>query len=614
MISRISKTLIVFLIYFGSQGTFAQVKETEKDSARMYKKIEEFSKKRGFTKFIHGLIFEPIKTKKKIAKAKPKKVPKKTFAKFEGKIIRNINIETFDPFTIAEESDPDKPVRTISKIGNSLHLKSKRLTILNLLLIKKNRLLDSLQMRESERLIRSQRYVRSVTITPVLVGKTDSVDVNIRVLDAWSLIPDFAASSNRMTIALKERNFFGLGHTFENSYQKEFSSGNDSYSTQYTIPNIMNTYIRTTLGYRIALDNDYEKSLSIERPFYSPLARWAGGVLFNQRFRSDTLPDAQLVYERQFFKSNLQDYWGGHSFMIFKENNESARTTNLITTLRYLNVNYRESPAIAYDTVKFFTDEKFYLTGIGVASRQYVEDKYIFNYGIIEDVPVGRVYAITGGWQEKNDRGRLYLGARVSLGKYYKWGYLSSNFEYGTFFNEKTSATEQSAFTAQANYFTNLIESGKWNFRQFIKARMVVGANRQPSTGDQLTINESNGIPGFNPSWFYGTKKLVLTIQTQGYSPWNFGGFRLNPYIGCSLGILANSGEYFIGNKVYPQFGAGLIISNDYLVFSNFQLSFSYYPSIPGTGEDILKTNAMSTEDFGFQNFDLNEPRTVDFQ
>ncbi len=603
-----------FLMLCVSQAAFSQVIETEKDSARMYKKIEEFSKKRGFTKFIHGLIFEPIKTKKQIAKAAPKKVRKKNLKKFEGKVIRNINIETFDPFNIEEDSDPDKPVRTISKIGNSLHLKSKKLTILNLLLIKKNRLLDSLQLRESERLIRSQRYVRSVNITPVLVEKTDSVDINIRVLDAWSLIPDFAFSGSKMTVALKERNFFGLGHTFENSYQKEYSTGEDAYSTRYTIPNIMNTYIRTTIGYRIDLDNDYEKSLSIDRPFYSPLARWAGGVYFDQRFRSDTLPDAETVYSRQFFKSNTQDYWAGHSFMIFLENNERARTTNLITTLRYLNVNYVESPATAYDTINFFSDERFYLMGLGISSRQYTEDKYIFNYGIIEDVPVGRVFAVTFGWQEKNNRERPYLGARVSLGKYYKWGYLSSNFEYGTFLNEETSETEQSAFNIQANYFTNLIESGKWKFRQFVKARMVLGMNRAPSIGDQLTINEENGIPGFNPSWFYGTKKFVFTLQTQAYSPWNFAGFRLNPYLGCSLGILANEGESFFGNRVYPQIGAGFIISNDFLVFSNFQLSFSYYPTIPNAGQNIFKTNAFSTEDFGFQNFELNKPITIGYE
>lgn len=608
--------LTLLLIFFGCCLTAsAQVKETEKDTAKMYRKIEEFSKKRKFTKFLHGLIFEPVKVAKKVETRNKRKARKRTLDAFEGKIVRHLNIETFDPFGYSDVDETDKPTQYIAKVGNSLHLKTKRLTILNLLLIKRNRRLDSLQLRESERLIRSQRFVRAVTITPVKVAGTDSVDVNIRVIDAWSLVPDFSASSSRTTFGLTERNFFGLGHTVENTYQKEFSTGNDAYSIKYIVPNIMNTYIRTTLGYQFNLDQDYLKSINIERPFYSPLARWAGGIYFDQRFKSDTLPDASMVYSRQFFKSNTQDFWAGHSFSIIKGQTERARTTNLITTLRYYQVRFTESPAPAYDTINYFANEKFYLAGIGVSSRQYREDKYIFNYGIVEDVPIGRVFAVTAGWQEKNSIKRPYFGARLSLGKYYTWGYLSSNFEYGTFLSNRARNTEESAFTVQGNYFTPLMESGKWKFRQFAKARMVVGMNRNPIFADQLSLtDDSNGIPGFNSSWLYGTKKFVFTLQTQGYSPWNLAGFRLNPFIASSFGILSNPGEFFFQNKVYPKFTAGFIISNDFLVFSSFQLSFSYFPSIPNVGEDVYKSNAFSTEDFGFQNFDLNKPRTVDYE
>ena len=57
-------------------------------------------------------------------------------------------------------------------------------------LIKKNKPLDSLLVKESERLIRTQRYINRVDISPKLIPNSpDSVDVNIRVLDSWSLIP-----------------------------------------------------------------------------------------------------------------------------------------------------------------------------------------------------------------------------------------------------------------------------------------------------------------------------------------------------------------------------------------------------------------------------------------
>ena len=606
--------LFIFVIC-STQRIAAQEKDKEpvKDSARIYKKIEEYSKRRGFTKFLHGLVFEPTRVKKKAQKARPKNVPKQSLSSFEGKIVRKINVVTLDPFGYSEKDTTAVPTRKIYELGNKIHLKSKVLTIKNLLLIKRNKPLDSLLIKESERLVRTQRFVRGVLITPIMIeNNPDSVDVNIRVLDSWSLIPNVAGSSNRTTFELTEKNFLGLGHRFENSYETEFSSKRNAYSTQYTIPNIMNTYIQTDLTYNINLEKDYTKSISVERPFFSPFARWAGGAYVGQEFKSDTLPNSQGVFQRQSFKHNTHDFWGGHSYQIFRGSTESDRTTNFISAGRFLNIDFKERPNTAYDSVGFFTNERLYLVGIGIASRQYVEDRYIFNYGVVEDVPVGRSFGITGGLQNKNHLERIYVGGRASFGRFYNWGYLSTNFEYGTFFH--SSKTEQSAFSMQANYFTRLLSEGKWKVRQFIKTRVVIGVNRENSWGDEITINENNGIPGFNPELLYGTKKVVMTFQTQTYSPWNFAGFRLNPYFSYSMALLGNEEVQLHQSRLYSQIGLGMIISNDFLVFSSFQLSLAFYPNIPGNGVNIFKTNAFNTEDFGFQNFEISKPRTVDYQ
>ena len=612
---KMSKQLhfIVLFLFCSCHLAYSQEIKQEKDSARLYKNIEKFSKKNKFTKFVHGLIFEPIKVKKKITKKRKTIVPKKIYSAFEGKIIRDINIVTLDPFGYSE-SDPDvAPVNYISRAGNAIHIKSRKLNIKNLLLIKRNKPLDSLLVKESVRLVRSQRYVRAVIIKPELIaGNPDSVDVNIRVLDAWSLLPDIAGSGNSVNLKIKERNFIGLGHQFDNAYEREFDTGNFGYSTRYFIPNILNTYITAAVGYQIDLERNYGKYANVERPFFSPFAKWAGGAYIDQQFYSDSIPDAMALLQRQNFKYNSQDFWGGYSYQLFRGNTENDRTTNIVMTGRFLNVDYIERPTIAFDSVNFYNDEKLYLVGIGLSSRQYVEDKYIFNYGVVEDVPVGRVFAITGGWQDKNRVGRLYAGARVSLGKFYKWGYLSSNFEYGTYFNKGT--LEREAITAHANYFTNLMESGKWKFRQFIKTRLVLGNNRERSRGDFLTLDEQNGIPGFTNTGLFGTKKAFITFQSQAYSPGTLAGFHLNPYFSYSIGMLGQKNTGFKNSRAYSQIGVGVIVSNDYLVFSNFQISFSYYPNIPGSGDNIFKTNAINTEDFGFLNFEILKPRPANYQ
>jgi hypothetical protein len=587
------------------QVSFSQNAKTKKDTTEAKGKTQAHPIKNKLTLLLKGLNVEP--TNSNLLNVKQKK-----YLEYEGKIIRNIKITTLDPFGYSEMDSTSKPKSWLQITGNRIHLKTKQLAINNLLLLQKNKPFDSLLVKESERLIRSQQYIRSVRITQELAGiNSDSVDVYIRVLDTWSTVPKANISSSKAYFGLDERNFLGLGHQLKNRYTDRLEDNKRMYDLEYSIPNIKNTYIRTTLNYHTESDNSHSKGINIERPFYSPLTKWAGGIYMDQQFRKDTLQNSKLIYSKQIFKFKTQDFWIGHAFRLFKGNTINERTTNLIVSARFLNLNYTENPTIEFDSIHFYSGEQFFLSGIGITTRKFVQDSYLFKNGITEDVPVGRTYGITGGYQYKNNLGRAYLGGQASFGKYHQWGFLSTNFEFGTFFDKST--TSQTVFSLQANYFTHLIEIGTWKLRQFVKPQLIIGLNRMNSVGDQLSINENNGIPGFNTA-LYGTKKIVLTLQTQAYAPWNIMGFRLNPYLNYSFALLGNDNIGLLKSKAYSKIGIGLIINNDYLVFSSFQLSFSYYPSIPFKGEDIFKINSFATSDIGLQDFELAKPRTVLFK
>lgn len=104
-----------------------------------------------------------------------------------------------------------------------------------------------------------------------------------------------------------------------------------------------------------------------------------------------------------------------------------------------------------------------------------------------------------------------------------------------------------------------------------------------------------------------------MTFQTQTYSPWKLLGFRLNPYLSYTAGILGNNETGFQCSKLYSQIGLGFILSNDYLVFNSFQFSFSFYPNIPD-GNSIFKTNSITTSDFGLQGFEISKPILVEYR
>ncbi len=593
-------------------ASLAQEKDKKVDSTKMYRDIEKYSKKSKVTKFLHKLIFEPV-AKEKVKKSKFQKTITTNYASFECKIIRNIEITTLDPFGYSEKDTLKKPKKFNDRIGNALHYKTRAFTISNWLLIKKNQPLDSLLVKETERLIRSQRYVRGVASRIELTSpNSDSVDVYIRVLDAWSLVPEFSTSTSASTFRLTERNFMGLGHQLSGTYRQSLTGSENSYSTGYTIPTLFKTFIRTSLNYQKEVDGSFGRFINIERPFFSNYSHWAGGIYLDQQFRKLTPTTGETTIQSESFKYNSQDYWLGYSCPVFDGKSERDRATNFFISGRHLTVNYLEKPSESFDPSLIFSSEKSYYGSIGLSSRTFKQDKYLFDFNVTEDIASGFIYSLTAGNQHKNGLDRLYLGGRVAIGKFFPFGYFSTNFEYGTFFRGDRS--EQTTLNWSLVYFTNLFEIGKWKFRQFVKPQLVVGINRLPTDLDRLNLTGEYGIQGFDSTFIKGTKKLVVNFQTQSYSPWNLLGFRLNPYLSYTMGLLSNSTATFKGSKIYSQIGAGVIVSNDFLVFNSFQFSFSYFPSIPNDGTDIFKTNSIRTYDLTLPNFEVTKPSIILYQ
>lgn len=574
---------------------------------------------------LHRWVFRPTGEKPKKVSRKHKKPD---YGRYSGKIVRKLIIETKDPFGQSLTDSTRTPHSWLQKTGNAIHIKSKEMAIRNFLLIKENKPLDTFLIAESKRLLREQNYIREVIIEPrPIPHEKDSVDVVVSALDAWSLIVDGTFSGTRTKLRLRERNFIGIGHELTLEGSKRLTDGKGAYGAAYRVPNFKNTFISASGRYFVDYERYYEKAMSVDRKFYSPLTRWAGGIFLQDRYLRRLFPnDTAFVYRD--FKYIAQDYWAGRAFKLFEGSSERERTTNLIVSLRALLVDYRESPGVDYDSIGFFSNEKLLLGSVGINSRQFVEDSYIFKDGRIEDVPVGTLYSLTGGLQHKNGINRPYLGGQISYGNYVKWGFISTNLEVGSFFNR--SKLEQTAISFTASYFSRLWHlDGQWRMRQFIKPQLILGFNRLNSVADRLSLNESPYFNGPHGNMYFnrknghiqgfdspatGTRKYVLALQTQFYSPWELLGFRLNPYVNATFGMLADKQRSFGSNKMYSSFGAGFIIRNDYLIFDSFQLSFTYFPSMPGTGRNILETNAFENDDFGFQDFQIGKPHEVYYE
>ncbi len=599
---------VILIILTTSVFAFAQQESEPKDTTHLYENIETYSERSKFTRFMFRLFFKPVAPAPAPAPAKQKiRLKQAPYSTFEGKIIRNINIVTLDPFGNSIGDTITASLNFLSRAGNKLHIKTRESTIRNLLLFRQNQVFDSLLVKESERLVRSSNYITDVSFFVLQTNEySDSVDIYIRVLDSWSIIPGGDLSSSRLTFKLREENFIGLGHEFRNSLVWNHTTGNYAFQTRYHVPNFYNTFINSTLQYGTDEYGNFVKSFAVDRPFFSPFAKWAAGVNISQHLRKDSVWADNFMQ----FKYNAQDVWAGNAIQLFRGNTEYSRTTNFISAARFLRIRYLEKPPATADTLQYYTNENFYLASFGISSRQYVQDKYIFKFGLTEDVPVGRVMSITGGYQQKNNFGRYYLKARWSSGNYHSWGYLSSHLEVGTFIHR--SSTQQGVIDAGGHYFTNLTDLGTWKIRQFIKPRATFGIRR--TDYDQLSINDGYGIPGFYSPELAGNSRLLLTTQTQTYAPWDFIGFHFGPYLTFAMGMLGDRETGFRNSRLYSQFGLGVLIKNDNLVMNAFQVSLSFYPMMHDKGNNIFLFNAFLTTDFGYRDFEIGKPAVVEFR
>ena len=581
------------------------------EDTKLYKNISNYSEKSKLARLIKKAIFDPLTTPKKKSVAAIS--PSNKFGYCANKIVRTIHITTFDPFGYNDLDTLSKQDGFSYKLGNALHNKTQNFTIRNLLLIKKNKPLDTLLLLETARMIRSQRFVRRVQITPTLLESTaDSIDVYIKVLDSWSLVPDFSTNATTSQFRLAERNFMGTGHELGGTIKKSIFYNKTAYSANYTFPNFFNTFIKTELNYDVDVDGCYKKFINVERIFFSPFTRWAGGVYLDKQLRKQYVYTPNPINAFEFYSFSTTDYWLGHSFRLLNGNAAEHRSTNFISSFRIRQTSFSRVLPAEIDPLQYYSNDHLYLMSMGISTRKYSQDINVLNFNVLEDVASGFVFNITGGYEQKNASWKNYIGTRIAYGKYYKLGYFGADMEYGSFFFQ--GIQERSTFKVGTTYFTPLMGNGRWKFRPFIKPQLVVGNDRLATPYDRLNLNGDSGIQGFNSYNLYGTKKIRLAMQTQGYSPWNVYGFRLNPYMGYTLGILGNEKQGFINNKLYQQIGIGLIVTNDYLAFSSFQFSFSYYPDTPFDSNEIFKTNTFRSTDFGLPNYEIGKPSLVQYE
>lgn len=608
--------LLGFILLIANAG-IAQNNDSipPKDTLRFYKKIKKMAYRHRLTKDLYHAIF--VDPAPRSYEEKPLSDQQKTEdpnAKFVGKYIHEIYVQVYDPFGYSVNDTTRKVTNPYQKLGNKYHITTRQRIILNLLLFKPDDTVDLLKFSESERILREARYINDARIYILkALDSTDRVDVKVVIHDRWTLDAPVSGSFTGGHATLRDRNIAGTGQVYEQYIGYTIPTNYYDYRGKYNIANIKRTFISSEIFYGTTRD-ETKTGFSFERPFFSPLALWAGGISGSKSWGTYIYTDSTdgVPIDKRIRLDQINyDTWLAFNYKPGTGKRKNRRVTNLVFALRYAGTRFQSRPSFLIDTNKTNVNSSLYLGSVGFSLNKYYKDQYIFRFGANEDIPEGlRIQFLYGLLQQEDIGFRYYTGFDIARGKHFEnVGYFSANAVYGTFYNK--SVTNNATLNLGLTYFSDLLRSHKWYFRQFIYFKYVYGVNK-PSR-DKITLR-SDELYGFNSGTLLGSSKVLLNLEGVTYCPYNLIGFKIAPLVLFGFGMVENEHYKLLSGQVYQAYAVGLLIRNENLLTSSFEITYGLYPNLPDGNERFYKFNPSISFKLKVNAFDVSKPVTVDYR
>ena len=529
----------------------------------------------------------------------------------DGKIIKNIFINNIDVAGPSIEDDNNWEPDLFGKLGNALHFKTRIQVIRNILLFKEGQNSDPYKIKESERLLRQSGYFYDARIDVEKTDEPGKVNVTVITKDKWTLTPRLSYSPQRKHgyIGLSDNNLLGMGH----SAGINISRDEDPHigwggELNYTVNNIKGSFVNASAG--IASNNKSNLfRIGLDRTFYTTAARWAGGLNFTWQHDELRFVDNNTISLIPH-SYDTQDLWIGRSFPVLFGSTQFRKNTSFILSGRYYRKHYTIRPNVLPDSNKIFENNRLYLFSIGLINREFYKSFYVNEFGVTEDIPIGGLFSFTTGSDSREFYNRWYFGMQILYSSLLKrLGYFSGNFELGGF--RSSDAWEQNTIRLDLIYHSFLFQQNNWKARFFFGNNFVLGFNR--FTGEQIYLERTTGMPGFNEFSAAGVKRNVTNLELRFFTPYNVLGFVIGGTIFADYGLISGAGRSLLSGRLYQGYGFGMRTQNESISKTNFEIALVYNPYNPvsGRGETQVIFNASFV--LGSRNFNFNEPMTVEF-
>ncbi|MBU8892012.1 MAG: hypothetical protein KOO66_04490 [Bacteroidales bacterium] len=529
---------------------------------------------------------------------------------YSGKKIRNIEIVKLDVFGPGLIDTVNTPIKRVHNFGNKTHIKTRLFIIKNNLLFSSGDTIDPLLLVDNERLIRNLDYIKDASIQiaeiPELPEYVDVLIVTRDVYSAGFYVDLFNLESG--SVELYENNLAGIGHKLHGRlFINSTENPPTGYEFNHYIENIGGTFIKSRIQYLKAFETE-NYGIELYRNFFSYNTKWAGGLRIYQTSTLNDIRKTDTTLYNVRLKYSTQDFWLSHAFLLKSKNVNFQNRTRLIVGARYINNTFYTGPDVSERYNFQYHDNQMLLAGIAFSRQKYFKSNLIYGFGKTEDIPIGCLFQLIGGFEKDEFFKRPYLGLKLSRGIYHsKIGYLNVHGEFGGLYYENKIEQGVIKFSGQA--ISNLHYFNRLKLREFLSINYTRGINR--FIDENIYLN-TNDVWGLSTDYLYGVQKISFRSELVAFSNLFIYNFRFLFFGFGDLGLIGPENKSLFKNSLYSGIGVGFRVRNENLVFKTFQIKFAFYPNFPNDAEQFYYL--ISGENYQkHENFDPSAPYIIEY-
>ncbi|WP_157995098.1 BamA/TamA family outer membrane protein [Peristeroidobacter soli] len=425
-----------------------------------------------------------------------------------GAVIGQIVIDAQNVF---DTTDPRED-KALYRLANNLRIKTRDQVIRRQLLFHPGERYSQQSVDESERILRSARYLYDASIRPIAYHD-GVVDLRVTTRDVWTLSPGVSfgrhGGKNTSGFELEELNILGTGTSISLSHKSGIDRSSDEL--EYKDPHLAGTWASLTANYSNNSDGS-TRGFKLDRPFYSLTTRNAFGVAAMDDDRIESLYDRGHVVDEFRNSKQVATAYGGWSAGLV--NGWTRRWTSGIT---YDDESF--SPVPGSTPSQLIPEDRrlvYPWIGFELVQDDFVKEHNRDQIGRTEDFHLGASWSAMLGWADRalgSDREALMFATKAGRG--FRVGEASTLLLNGALAGRlEEGALHDTIMDVTARYYVP--QSKKALFFASIEGV----AARNLDLDHQNLLGGDNGLRGYPLRYQAGTSSALLTLEQRYFTDW----------------------------------------------------------------------------------------------